>query len=117
MKARSVFSLLLVPALLLLCAAAAREDGPLAEVRTTADRIIKILNDPALAGEEKRAERHVALRGALEERFDWPSICRSCLGRHWAKLSREQQKEFEELFKTFLERTYLDRIEPYYEKL
>jgi phospholipid transport system substrate-binding protein len=87
------------------------------QVRATADRIIAVLNDPKLQGEEKRAERHRLLRQELEERFDWPTIARSCLGRHWSKLNREQQNEFTEQFKLFLERTYLDRVEPYYQQL
>ena len=102
---------------LALSALAAPSLRPMDQVRSTADKIIAILKDPALAGDAKTAERHRAIRGELEERFDWANICRSCLGRHWAKASREQQAEFIDLFKQFLERTYLDRIEPYYSQL
>jgi phospholipid transport system substrate-binding protein len=108
---------LLAGSLLLLLAASARPDRPLDLVRATADKIISILNDPSLQGEPKRAERHRLLRQELEQRFDWPTICRSCLARHWSKLTAAQQKEFTDLFKDFLERTYLDRIEPYYNEL
>jgi phospholipid transport system substrate-binding protein len=101
----------------LLLAPSIRADQPSDQVRRTADKIISILNDPSLQGEPKRAERHRQIRQELEERFDWNSICRSSIGRHWAKLTPEQQKEFIELFKHFLETTYLDRIEPYYNEL
>jgi phospholipid transport system substrate-binding protein len=101
----------------LVLGASSRPDRPLAQVRSTADKIIGVLNDPALQGEGKRTERHRLIREELEHRFDWDTICRSCLGRHWGKLSREQQAQFKELFRQFLERTYLDRIEPYYNQL
>lgn len=103
--------------LFLLLAASGRPDRPLDQVRNTADKVIAILTDPNLQGDAKRTERHRLLRQELEERFDWTTICRSCLGRHWSSLTRDQQREFMELFKQFLERTYLDRIEPYYNEL
>ncbi len=102
---------------LALLGAAVAPDRPLSQVRSTADKIIGILNDPALQKEEKRSERHRLIRKELEERFDWATICRSCLGRYWTKLSPKERDEFVELFKQFLERTYLDRIEPYYNQL
>lgn len=107
----------LIVALLSGLAASPRPLTPLEQVRATADKVIGLLNDPSLQGDSKRVERHRLIRAELEERFDWNSIGRSCLGRHWSKLSAAQQKEFIELFKSFLERTYLDRIEPYYQEL
>ena len=96
---------------------AAPAGRPIDQVKSTADKVIALLNDPNLKGQEKSAERHRLIREQLEERFDWANICRSCLGHHWSKLSRDQQSEFIELFKIFLERTYLDRIEPSYSQL
>ena len=101
----------------LAASAFANPDRPMAQVRGTADKIIGILKDPNLQGEEKRTERHRLIRQELEQRFDWNAICRSCVGRHWSKLSKEQQGQFMDLFKQFLERTYLDRVEPYYDQL
>src|SRR4051794_4854813 len=88
-----------------------------AQVRATADKIISILKDQSLQGDAKKAERHRLIRQELEDRFDWTSICRSSLGRHWTKLNHEEQSEFMNLFKDFLEHTYMDRIEPYYDQL
>jgi phospholipid transport system substrate-binding protein len=90
---------------------------PLDQVKSTTDRVIAILNDPALQGEAQRSERRGLIHQELEQRFDWNAISRGALGRHWAKLTPEQQKEFMEVFKVFLERVYLDRIEPYYAQL
>jgi phospholipid transport system substrate-binding protein len=87
------------------------------QVRHTTDRIIAILNDPALSGDSHRQQRQKLIRQELEERFDWNVITRSVLGRHWTKMNAQQQKEFTQVFQTFLERVYLDRIEPYYAQL
>jgi len=87
------------------------------QVRATADKFIAFLNDPKLAGDAQRAERRRLIRNELEQRFDWPTICRSCLGRHWSTLTEPEKRDFMDLFKQFLERTYLDRIEPYYNEL
>ncbi len=108
---------LLVLGLAVASTATQAAERPLNLVRATADKIISILNDPALPGETHKAERHRRIREELEVRFDWNTICRSCLGRHWSRITPEQRKEFTELFKQFLERTYLDRIEPYYSQL
>src|SRR4051794_9615174 len=96
---------------------AASAERAVEQVRATADKIIALLSDPKLQGEANRSEKVRLIRAELDERFNWNTICRSCLGRHWAKLNPEQQKEFMELFKKFLERTYLDQIEPYYNEL
>src|ERR1051326_4504881 len=109
--------ILLVLSLTLIREPLAASMRPLDQVRGTADRIIAILTDPKLSGDAKRTERHQRLREELDQRFNWPNICRSCLGRHWTKLSKDQQNQFMEMFKQFLEHTYLDRIEPYYNEL
>ncbi|MHC1764813.1 MAG: phospholipid-binding protein MlaC [Verrucomicrobiia bacterium] len=109
--------LLLALGLALISTTAQAAQRPIDLIRATADKIIGILNDPALPGEPNRAERHRRIREELEVRFDWNMICRSSLGRHWSRISPEQRKEFTDLFKQFLERTYLDRIEPYYNQL
>jgi phospholipid transport system substrate-binding protein len=96
---------------------AAPVESATTQVKSTADKVISILKDANLQGDAKKDERHRLLRQELEQRFDWNAICRSCLGRHWAKLAPNQRTEFIDSFKEFLERTYLDRIEPYYNQL
>ena len=108
---------ILILSLLINVARAAAPERPGEQVRATTDKIIAILKRPDLQGEAKRAERHRLIREEIETRFDWDKIARSCLGRHWPKLSKQQQAEFMDAFKQFLEHTYLDRIEPYYDQL
>jgi phospholipid transport system substrate-binding protein len=88
--------------------------APKEQIKKTADKIIAILNNPDLQGEPKKTERRRLIRQELDERFNWNAICRSCLGHHWSKLSTAQQAQFNEEFTQFLERTYLDQLEPFY---
>lgn len=98
-------------------AVGAADSRPMDDVKHTADKIISILADPKLQGPEHRTERHRLILEELDRRFDWNAISRGCLGHQWTKLSAPQRVEFVDLFKRFLERTYLDRVEPYYSRL
>ena len=111
------FSILTLSFGLTIAAAAAQADHPIDQVKYTAEKILAVLNDSNLKGEDRKAERNRLIRQELDQRFDWQAICRGCLGHHWTKLSADQRKEFMDLFERFLERTYLDRIEPYYNDL
>jgi phospholipid transport system substrate-binding protein len=113
---RTILAVVGLPALLALHASAAPA-RPTAEVKATADRVIAILRDPGMQGDSHKSERRRLMRQALDQRFDWTGIARSSLGRHWAKRSPAEQKEFVKLFSEFLERTYLDKFEVYYTDL
>jgi phospholipid transport system substrate-binding protein len=97
--------------------ASAAPARPTDEVKATTDRVITILRAPDLQGDSHKTERRRLMRQTLDERFDWTGIARSSLGRHWAKRSPEEQKEFVKIFSEFLERTYLDKFEAYYTDL
>ena len=86
-------------------------------VKATADNILGILKDEKLAGAGKAEQRRALLRKELDRRFDWATSARSCLGRHWPKLTPAQQQEFVPLFSQFLENTYLAKFEIYYNEL
>ena len=113
----NVFHSVLVLAFLLSAAAGALADSPTDQVKGAADRIIGLLHDPNFQGEAKKPERRRLLREELNRRFDWPAIARGCLGRHWLKRSAQEKQEFAQLFSDFLEETYLDKFETYYDEL
>jgi phospholipid transport system substrate-binding protein len=87
------------------------------EIKTTTNNILTVLNNPSLQGDEKKAERRKLLGSELDKRFNWTDSARSCLGRHWAKRTPAEQKEFITLFSKFLEQTYLEKFEVYYGEL
>jgi phospholipid transport system substrate-binding protein len=109
--------LLLLPCFLWIAQTSVLAERALDQIRQTTDRIISLLEDPALKSETRSQERQQLIRKELDERFDWVAISRGTLGRQWTKLTPAQQQEFMDVFKLFLERVYLDRIEPYYAQL
>ena len=84
---------------------------PTDHIRKTTDKMISILNDPAL--KNKVEERRKMLRSTLNERFDWEEMAKRSLAGHWENLTEEEKKEFVPLFTDLLENTYMNRIENY----
>jgi phospholipid transport system substrate-binding protein len=84
---------------------------PTDHIKKTTDKMITILNDPAL--KNKVEERRKMLRSTLSERFDWEEMAKRSLAGHWQSLTEEERKEFVPLFTDLLERTYMNRIENY----
>ncbi|HET7876692.1 MAG TPA: ABC transporter substrate-binding protein [Methylomirabilota bacterium] len=83
------------------------------QLKGAVDRVIKTLEDPALKGEHKVAERRIAVRKIADEIFAWDEIARRSLARHWQPLSSQQREEFVGLFGDLLERSYISKIELY----
>ena len=84
---------------------------PTDHIRKTTDKMISILNDPAL--KNKVEEKRKMLRSTLNERFDWEEMAKRSLAGHWENLTEEEKKEFVPLFTDLLENTYMNRIENY----
>jgi phospholipid transport system substrate-binding protein len=73
------------------------------------DRVVKVLQDPALDPTQRRTEiRTIAL-----EAFDVTEAARRTLGPHWPKRTPAERQEFIGLFQGLLERGYLSRIGEY----
>lgn len=94
-------------------AADARGAGPTEAVKSTVDRVIKILTDPELRGDERKDARRKLLRDTVSPRFDFREMAKLCLGEEWSRHSAEEQEEFVRLFTAFLEKTAVQNIESY----
>ncbi len=90
-----------------------RAGEPTEQIRTTTDKLLAVVQDPALKGADKDQERQRQMRQAIDERFDWAAMSRSALGKHWRDLSAPQRTEFTALFSELIEKTYLAQIESY----
>jgi phospholipid transport system substrate-binding protein len=77
------------------------------------DRVVATLDNAALKGESKAAERRQALRSITDGVFDWTEMAKRALGRHWAARTPAEQQEFVGLFRDLLERAYITKIERY----
>ena len=89
-------------------------ETPLAEVKTTTEKILLLLQAPKLQGDSKKEERRQVVRNEMETRFAWEDSARQCLGKHWLKRTPAEKAEFVKLFSEFLKDTYSDKIATYY---
>lgn len=95
------------------CTTVARAGEPSDQIRQTSEKILAVVQDPALAGPANAHVREKKIRQTVDERFDWTSMARGALGKHWRDLTAEQRAEFTALFGDLIEKTYMTRLESY----
>jgi len=98
---------------LLLPAAVVTASPAQEQLKSSIDKILTILKDPALKGDAQKQNRRMALKSAIKERFSFAKMGQFSLARHWKTISDEQKKQFVDLFAKLLEDTYLSKIESY----
>jgi len=104
---------ILAAVLAILSAGEAAAGPPTDQLKGAIDRVIKVLEDPSLKGDDRVAERRTAVRKIADEIFDFNEIARRALARHWQGLTDKQRAEFVALFSDLLERSYISKIELY----
>lgn len=75
------------------------------------DRMLQVLEDPAMKPEAKAAERRAAIHRIASEIFDIEEISRRTLGRHWQVLTAAERAEFVQAFGDLLKRSYFMKID------
>ena len=83
--------------------------GPTDQLREYTDQVIKVLDDPSLARQDRRA----AVRRIAHEAFDISETAQRVLARHWQARTPAERDEFSQLFADLLERTYIARMDEY----
>jgi phospholipid transport system substrate-binding protein len=83
--------------------------GPREMMRETIDRVLAVLNDPALDTKQRLS----SIEEIAYERFDMGTMSRLVLGRAWKKFSSEQRDEYIVQFKEYLANNYGNRINRY----
>ncbi len=105
--------LILAGFLLLFVAPHAWGGPPTDQLKSSIDRVIRILEDPALKGPGKMGERRVAIRKVADDTFDFTEIAKRALARHWQGRTAQEREEFVMLFAGLLEHSYISKIELY----
>ena len=100
---------LTIAAALLLLASAPAWAGPTDQLREYTDQVIKVLDDPSMARQDRRA----AVRKIAHEAFDVAETAQRVLARHWQARTQAEREEFTQLFADLLERTYIARMDEY----
>jgi phospholipid transport system substrate-binding protein len=104
---------LLIAALAILVGRPALAGPPTDQLRGGIDRVLAILQDPALKQPGKAEERRQKIREIANEVFDWQETGKRALARHWQARSPQEREEFSKLFADLLERSYVGKIEAY----
>ena len=103
----------LAAVLAILTAREAAAGPPTDQLKSAIDRVVRVLEDPSLKGDDRVADRRTAVRKIADEIFDFSEIARRALARHWQPLTDKQRAEFVSLFSDLLERSYMSKIELY----
>ncbi len=102
-----------VASAVLLAAAAAgpasAANDPMGIVKVTVDDALSVLRDKRTP----LATRQQKLRDIVAGTFDFNEMSRSALGYHWKQITPDQQQEFTKVFITFIENSYLAKINEY----
>ena len=87
--------------------------GPIQQLEPVLEKVMSVLADENLAGDENREARRLQVLAAIEEGFDFREMSRRILGKTWRGISEEERVYFIELMTTLLQNTYMDRLEGY----
>ena len=110
---RRLVAPLLIAALALWAAGPAHAGPPTDQLKGGIDRVLAILQDPALKPPAQAEERRAKIRAIANEVFDWQETGKRALARHWQARSPQEREEFSKLFADLLERSYVGKIEAY----
>ena len=86
---------------------------PLDTVEGHVNEVLKVLRNPALQGEANKEAKQERIEAIADAMFDYLALSRLTLGRNWRKFNGEQKKEFVQLYRSILEKAYMDRILSY----
>jgi phospholipid transport system substrate-binding protein len=107
--ARLILTLTLL--LVLSVALSAWGGAPTDQLREGIARVVTILHDPALAGEQRVDERRAAIGRVAGEIFDFGDMAKRALGQHWATRTPAERTEFGRLFTELIQRSYIAKVD------
>ncbi len=88
-------------------------DGALNFVKVSVNRVLAVLRDPSYKTKVAKKEQWCKLRILAEKLIDFKEVSTRALGRNRRGFTPQQMKEFYDLFRKLLERTYLEKIQTY----
>jgi phospholipid transport system substrate-binding protein len=108
---RNIYIVVTVLALFLALSCPVLASTPTEQVREKADKVLKILNDPALKNNKEK--RRDMVMNIVEDMINWQEVSKRALAIHWRKRTPEERKEFVNLYRDLLKRTYSDKLDIY----
>lgn len=83
------------------------------QLKPTLDKLVSILADDSLKGDEHKVVRRAKIMDSIKQGFDFREMSRKVLGRTWNEISEEQRTQFTELMTKLLENVYIGKLESY----
>ena len=80
---------------------------PTEEIKRITEKIIDIITDPSLQGDEKKEEKVMRIRNSVDERFDGEEMAKRTLARHWSKRKDHERRNSPNSSKNFWKRHIL----------
>lgn len=108
-----IHALLLSVALLFVSSVAASEGGPDELIKTTSEKVLKILEDNKAVYEKDPDQIYVLVNDIILPHLDFVAMSKLALGANWRKANKEQQQQFVDAFKSMLIRTYSKSLTEY----
>ncbi len=103
----------IVAGLCLLQGAVAWASDPQASMQVMVEKVMGILTDPALAGDEHWQERRERVSSEVAKRFDFTEMAKRALAKTWNDRTKVERERFVELFKELLKDSYVERLKTY----
>ena len=82
-------------------------------IKSRVNQLFDVLRDPAFQGEAAEELKKKKIWSIFDKTFDYTEFSKRTLSRTWLKLTPDQRKEFTKLYKTLLDKVYMDRILAY----
>jgi phospholipid transport system substrate-binding protein len=90
-----------------------RAGSPTEQVRATVDKVLTIVRNPDVKPAGQKKDIQARLVEVIYPRFDFTEMAKRSLGRHWARCTPEEQREFVKVFAALMGRSYAGNIESY----
>ena len=81
------------------------------QLRDGVERVLKILRDPELKGEENANKRTILILRIAHEIFDFGEMAKRSLGQHWNQRTPVERGEFVRLFTELIKRAYISKVD------
>ena len=109
---RSIIGIIVILAIFVVLPFQAYAATPKETVEDGVNNVLKTLGDPAFKAKPKDEQINI-VGEEIDKIFDFKELSRRTLGKHWEKMSAEQQTEFVKLFRELLQGVYADRLLAY----
>lgn len=91
----------------------AESPGPTAQLQPTLDKLIKLLADDSLKGDEHKSVRREEIMSTISVKFDFREMSKRILSKTWNSINSEEKDYFTKQMTKLLENNYIGQLENY----